>query len=143
MSNRIRELLEDFASKLEAEMKRQLMTAIGASDMGLGSSSSRSSDKVTNAHGRGKGAKREAGELEALQDRFLAFVSKKPGLRNRADQQGVGDNDEGPAAARQEAAGRRTLEGQGSEALDDLRSSCWGHNGEASQERLRSTVSGW
>ena len=36
---------------------------------------------LRNGRGRGRGAKRTAGELEKLGDRFLEFVAKHPGLR--------------------------------------------------------------
>jgi hypothetical protein len=48
---------------------------------GQASGRSPSASKTRNSSNRGKGAKRDPAELDKLGEAFVAFVTKKPGLR--------------------------------------------------------------
>jgi hypothetical protein len=57
-----------------------LESALGRGGKGVGSNfGGRATASV--ARGRGRGAKRSSDELEKMQDNFLTFVSKNPGMR--------------------------------------------------------------
>lgn len=89
-SDRIRDLIEDFATKLQDVLKEDLKadleraldsvgfgTARGHSTAAPHANGHRASKRAT----RTKGAKRDPAALEALSARFVDFVQKHPGLR--------------------------------------------------------------
>jgi hypothetical protein len=82
--SRIRDLIEEFAGKLEHELKEELRNALANVGFGLGSSApspGRAAASNGVSRGRRKGAKRDAGALDALAEKFVNFVAKNPGLR--------------------------------------------------------------
>ena len=72
-------LVADFVAQLTELWRRAAIDSltgieVGTRGTGGGGGASR-------GRGRGRGAKRTAEELEQMQDAFLAFVAKNPGLR--------------------------------------------------------------
>lgn len=77
-TDRVRELLEEFAEKLEHVLKQDLRDAI---ERGLGIDGGGVRARAgSNGHRAARG-KRDAAALDALQERFVVFVAKHPGLR--------------------------------------------------------------
>ncbi len=58
-----------------------LESALGRGVRTVGSSFGRGSAAAGASRSRGRGAKRSSNELEKMQDSFLAFVTKNPGMR--------------------------------------------------------------
>jgi hypothetical protein len=84
MSTRVRELIEEFASKLEDALKQNLRDAIEELGLGIdGAHRSAATPRPTrHAPTRGRnGIKRDAAALAGLSQQFIAFVSKHRGLR--------------------------------------------------------------
>jgi hypothetical protein len=79
MSNRVRDLIEEFASKLESILKDDVRRALAT--VGLGIAGGRPARANGHNAARSKGAKRDRSELQELSERFVAFVTKNPGLR--------------------------------------------------------------
>lgn len=79
MSNRVRDLIEEFASKLESILKDDVRRALAT--VGLGIAGGQPARANGHNDAPSKGAKRDRSELQALSDRFIAFVGKNPGLR--------------------------------------------------------------
>jgi hypothetical protein len=83
MSTRVRELIDEFANKLEDALKQDLRDAIeklGLGIYGAHQSSATHRQSAPTARGR-KGVKRDSAALDGLSQQFVAFVSKHPGLR--------------------------------------------------------------
>jgi hypothetical protein len=76
-SSRIAALAADFVAQLQEIAKDEFLAMLGGVRTGRGSTKSRSAGGVNS----GGGAKRDAGELEQLGVRFLAFVKAHPGKR--------------------------------------------------------------
>jgi len=76
MSPRVRELLEEFAQKIEAELKRDIRMAIDSIGFGLGDALGRNALPLVTPRSRTKGEKRPPVELAALAAKFVAFVSE-------------------------------------------------------------------
>lgn len=75
----IQRLVDGFVAQITELAKR---AAIDGLESALGKSAARgAAGTIRLGRGRGRGAKRTADELEKLQDEFLAFVTKNPGLR--------------------------------------------------------------
>lgn len=75
----IQRLVDGFVAQV-TELARR--AAIDTLESALGKSGAKgATGGLRLSRGRGRGAKRTAGELEQLQHEFLAFVVKNPGLR--------------------------------------------------------------
>jgi hypothetical protein len=74
----IQRLVDGFVQQL-TELARR--AAVEGLEQALSRSGSRGGAVARLGRGRGRGAKRTANELEKMQDDFLAFVGKNPGLR--------------------------------------------------------------
>lgn len=74
----IQRLVDGFVAQL-TELARR--AAVEGLEQALSRSGSRGGAVARLGRGRGRGAKRTASELEKMQDDFLAFVGKNPGLR--------------------------------------------------------------
>ncbi|MBL0212389.1 MAG: hypothetical protein IPQ07_00630 [Myxococcales bacterium] len=74
----IQRLVDGFVAQV-TELARR--AAVEGLEQALSRGGSRSGAAVRLGRGRGRGAKRTATELEKMQDDFLAFVAKNPGLR--------------------------------------------------------------
>ncbi len=74
----IQRLVDGFVAQL-TELARR--AAVEGLEQALSRGSARGGASVRLGRGRGRGAKRTANELEKMQDDFLAFVNKNPGLR--------------------------------------------------------------
>jgi predicted HTH transcriptional regulator len=74
----IQRLVDGFVHQL-TELARK--AAVEGLEQALSRSGSRGGAVARLGRGRGRGAKRTANELEKMQDDFLAFVAKNPGLR--------------------------------------------------------------
>jgi predicted HTH transcriptional regulator len=74
----IQRLVDGFVAQL-TELARK--AAVEGLEQALSRGGARGGASVRLGRGRGRGAKRTANELEKMQDDFLSFVSKNPGLR--------------------------------------------------------------
>jgi hypothetical protein len=74
----IQRLVDGFVAQV-TELARR--AAVEGLDQALGRGGSKGGATLRVGRGRGRGAKRTANELEKMQDEFLAFVGKNPGLR--------------------------------------------------------------
>jgi len=75
----IQRLVDGFVAEL-TELARK--AAVEGLEQALGRTGSKGGGAVARlGRGRGRGAKRTANELEKMQDDFLSFVGKNPGLR--------------------------------------------------------------
>ena len=74
----IQRLVDGFVAQV-TELARR--AAIEGLDQALGRGGSKGGATLRVGRGRGRGAKRTANELEKMQDDFLLFVGKNPGLR--------------------------------------------------------------
>jgi predicted HTH transcriptional regulator len=74
----IQRLVDGFVQQL-TELARR--AAVEGLEQALSRSGSRGGAVARLGRGRGRGAKRTANELEKMQDDFLSFVAKNPGLR--------------------------------------------------------------
>jgi hypothetical protein len=74
----IQRLVDGFVAQV-TELARR--AAIEGLDQALGRGGSKGGATPRVGRGRGRGAKRTANELEKMQDEFLSFVGKNPGLR--------------------------------------------------------------
>src|SRR5580693_4095813 len=85
MSTRVRELIDEFANKLEDAVKQDLRDAIEKLGLGIyGAHKSPAARQTTTTATTGRGRnriKRDAAALDGLSQQFVAFVSKHPGLR--------------------------------------------------------------
>jgi hypothetical protein len=75
----MQKLVEDFVGRLSGLYRDAVIDALGSSGNGNGHRNGYSNGNGNGS--RGKGEKRPAGELKALSDKFVAFVTKNPGLR--------------------------------------------------------------
>ena len=80
MSTRVRELIDEFANKLEDALKQDLRDAIEKLGIGIYGAHKSSATRQPKPRGR-NGTKRDAAALDGLSQQFVAFVSKHPGLR--------------------------------------------------------------
>lgn len=76
MSTQIQTLVDNFVQQLHAVWRQSALEAIG----GVGTKNGKT-PKLSFASGRAKGEKRAPEEIEALKEKFVAFISKNPGLR--------------------------------------------------------------
>ena len=74
----IQRLVDGFVAQI-TELARR--AAVEGLEQALSRGGSKGGAAVRLGRGRGRGAKRTANELEKMQDDFLSFVSKNPGLR--------------------------------------------------------------
>ncbi len=74
-SSRIAALAADFVAQLQEIAKDELLAMLG------GAAGGRAKSLNLRGASRGRGAKRDAGALEQLGERFLAFVKANPGKR--------------------------------------------------------------
>jgi predicted HTH transcriptional regulator len=74
----IQRLVDGFVQQL-TELARR--AAVEGLEQALSRSGSRGGAVARLGRGRGRGAKRTSNELEKMQDDFLSFVGKNPGLR--------------------------------------------------------------
>ncbi len=74
----IQRLVDGFVAQL-TELARK--AAVEGLEQALSRSGSRGGAVARLGRGRGRGAKRTSNELEKMQDDFLSFVGKNPGLR--------------------------------------------------------------
>lgn len=74
----IQRLVDGFVAEL-TELARK--AAVEGLELALARSGSKGGAGARSGRGRGRGAKRTASELEKMQNDFLAFVAKNPGLR--------------------------------------------------------------
>ena len=76
----IQRLVDGFVAQV-TELARRAAIETLESALGHGGSRGGGSGLVRIGRSRGRGAKRTSNELEKLQDDFLSFVGKNPGLR--------------------------------------------------------------
>jgi predicted HTH transcriptional regulator len=81
MVNRVRDLLEEFASKLEDVLRQDLRAAIERVGFGFEGGERKSAPINGHRARRSRSSKRDAAALESLQEQFVSFVEKHPGLR--------------------------------------------------------------
>jgi hypothetical protein len=84
MSTRVHELIEEFAGKLEDALKQDLRDAIERLGLGIEGSHRNAKPPRASGHmttGARNGVKRDAAALDGLSQKFVAFVTKHPGLR--------------------------------------------------------------
>lgn len=87
VNQEIRELVNNFVDTLSDAWKRMMLEALtGAEAPGARGARARAPGKVngsngSNGHARAKGEKRAPEYLEAMGEKFVAFVAKNPGLR--------------------------------------------------------------
>ena len=74
----IQRLVDGFVAQVTELARRAAMEGL---ESALGRSGARGAAGGIRVTGRGRGAKRSAEELERMQDDFLQFVTKNPGLR--------------------------------------------------------------
>jgi hypothetical protein len=75
-------LVADFVAQLTELWRRAAIDSLTGIDVGTrGVGGGGGGMSVGRGRSRGRGAKRTAEELEKMQDNFLAFVAKHPGLR--------------------------------------------------------------
>lgn len=78
-TDRIPEILQDFAAQLRAEIQRQAMAAL---NFGVGADYRPATRSSAGSHSRPvPGGKRDPAALEALQERVRVFIVEHPGLR--------------------------------------------------------------
>jgi hypothetical protein len=78
--NEMQKIIEQCVGQLSSLFRDAVTNALG--DNGNGNGRNGHSNGHSNGNGnRGKGEKRPPDELKALSDKFVAFVTKNPGLR--------------------------------------------------------------
>jgi hypothetical protein len=80
-TDRIHEILEDFAAQIRSEIQRQAMAALGGGSAHARGTSNGHVAKARVAAVGHKGAKRDPRFLEKLQGQLLSFIQGHPGLR--------------------------------------------------------------
>lgn len=85
----IQRLVDGFVAQL-TELARK--AAVEGLEQALSRSGSRGGAVARLGRGRGRGAKRTSNELEKMQDDFLSFVGKNPGLRIEQINKQLGTN---------------------------------------------------
>lgn len=85
----IQRLVDGFVAQVTELARRAAMDTL---ENALGRSGAKGAVSSRVGRGRGRGAKRTASELEKMQDEFLAFVTKNPGLRIEQINKEIGTN---------------------------------------------------
>jgi len=84
MNDELTSLVSDFVGKLHDTWKRHAVEALtgvsGSPKKGTGRNETNGNGHAV-ANGRKKGEKRTADEMDAIADKFLAYVRRNPGLR--------------------------------------------------------------
>ena len=91
--DRLDDLVSAFVAQLRDVIRDEIRETLDGRFSGSGGAArvASSSPSRSNGHSRGKGVKRDPAELEALQAKFLAFVTKNPGLRIEQINKQLGD----------------------------------------------------
>lgn len=84
----IQSIVNEFVGKLQHVWNQSVVDALGGVSVGK---KGRGSANAT-SNGRAKGEKRSSDELEAIKEKFVAFVSRKPGLRIEQINKELGTN---------------------------------------------------